>query len=198
MPWRQWGGLVFYHSWWLLISVWIVGHCWLHSSPKLEGLSWACPLLLQMYSSENSLLGLWGCPNNSPPNPPSHIPFSALVGGASGLLQSPKIFFSRFSLCRLWNELKRVFMKIMPRALWILDWENTSSTMSLSWLFPAVLSFLKFYFSLFWLPHAACGILVHQPGIELLPSALETRRLNNLTANVLQHIANQQCVQYSW
>ena len=53
--------------------------------------------------------------------------------------------------------------------------------MSLPWPLPCLRHSL-FPFSFFWLCHAACGIFVFPPGIELAPSALEAWRLNDWTA----------------
>ena len=41
--------------------------------------------------------------------------------------------------------------------------------------------FILFYF-LIWLHHAACGILVPQPGIEPMPSAVKAQSPNHWTA----------------
>ena len=41
--------------------------------------------------------------------------------------------------------------------------------------------FIKNLFFIFWLCHAACGILVSWPGIEPAPPALEAQSLNHWT-----------------
>ena len=38
-----------------------------------------------------------------------------------------------------------------------------------------------------WLYFMACGILVHQPGIEPMPPAVEVRSLNHWTAKQVQY-----------
>ena len=42
--------------------------------------------------------------------------------------------------------------------------------------------FPDFFFFFFWPHHAACGILVPQPGIEPVPPAVEAQSLNHWTA----------------
>ena len=47
---------------------------------------------------------------------------------------------------------------------------------------PLLLLLLLFYKKLFWLRHAACEILVPQPGIEPAPPVLEAWSLNHWTS----------------
>ena len=45
-----------------------------------------------------------------------------------------------------------------------------------------------FFFLIFWPRHAACGILVPQPGIKPTPPALEAQSLNHWTAREVLEI----------
>ena len=45
-----------------------------------------------------------------------------------------------------------------------------------------LITYLLYFFVIFWPPCMACGILVPQPGIKLAPAALELQNLNHWTA----------------
>lgn len=53
----------------------------------------------------------------------------------------------------------------------------------------------NFFFFLFWLSPAACGLLVSQPEVEPMPSVLEAQNLNHWTAReVSVTLFNLQCL----
>ena len=47
--------------------------------------------------------------------------------------------------------------------------------------------YLHYYFLIFQLRHAACGILVHQPWIKAVPPEMEEQSLNHYAARVPLH-----------
>ena len=54
--------------------------------------------------------------------------------------------------------------------------------------FSLFLSFLKWFFIIFWSHRVACQILIPQPGIELVLPVLKAQSLNHWTTGEVLHL----------